>query len=401
MVKILVVDDDALMLHLMRRQLMIIGFDSIHCINDPNVALKILELSPAGIDLIICDLKMPGVDGIEFIRVLVKIKYKGKLILVSGEDRRLLMLANKLALAHDLNIIGALIKPVTPEQLKNVISNGKVKGDALEHRKRVYKSSELKHAIEHGEIEVYYQPQVSLKTGKVTGIEALARWAHPEDGLVYPDQFIRLAEDSELIGSLTSSLIDQVLTHMEWWIEHGLEMNVSVNISMNSLVSIDYPDIIAAKAFEKNIPLSSLVLEVTESCLMHNDPKQMDIFARLKIKGFGLSIDDFGTGYSTLEKLRDIPFSEMKIDKGFVLGACEDPSLAAIVKSNVALAHELGMSVVAEGIETEADWNFAAGSGCNIAQGYFISPPIPVNDVMFWVEKWKQRMSNLLDRDCL
>lgn len=220
-------------------------------------------------------------------------------------------------------------------------------------------------------------------------MEALVRWHHPRDGLVFPDSFIALAEEHGLIDALTHRVLAMALQQARQWREAGLTLQMAVNISMDNLAALDFPDVVVQMAQESETALSSLVLEVTESRLMKDLRAPLDILTRLRLKRISLSIDDFGTGHSSLAQLRDIPFNELKLDRSFISGADKDPSLRAIVEATLAMAHQLGMKVVAEGVEDRADWDFLRALGCDVAQGYFIARPMLGHDIPLWHQRWQ------------
>ena len=253
----------------------------------------------------------------------------------------------------------------------------------------------MKRAITGGELVNHYQPKVELATGALVGVEALVRWQHPQAGLVFPDQFIAMAEAHDLIDELTHAVLSAALRQEHLWQDAGLDIQVAVNISMDNLAALEFPDLVSQWAHEAGVDLSNVVLEVTESRLMKDVRAPLDILTRLRLKRVGLSIDDFGTGHSSLAQLRDIPFDELKLDRSFISGAAEDSALRAIVEATLAMARQLGMRSVAEGLETRADWDFLRALGCDVAQGYFIARPMPGSDVRGWRSGWEQRRSEL------
>jgi EAL domain-containing protein (putative c-di-GMP-specific phosphodiesterase class I) len=250
----------------------------------------------------------------------------------------------------------------------------------------------VRHAIANGELVNYYQPMVSLVNGRVVGMETLVRWRHPLDGLVFPDQFIGVAEANGLICDLTRAVSASALAQIRMLREaSGMPLQVSINVSMDDLASLDFADYIAGAAAAAGVPSRDVTLEVTESQWKHDLRTPLDVLTRLRIKRFRLSIDDFGTGHSSLAQLRDIPFSELKIDRGFVHGAWADGTVRAIFDASVTLAKQLKMGVVGEGVEDRADWDFVRRSGCDSAQGYFIAKPMPAEAVAGWIEEWEAR----------
>ena len=393
--KILLIDDEPFVLKLLAHQLANLGFTEVTCHERAHDALAALESDAEYANLVFCDLQMPEMDGVELVRHLARIEYGGGLVLVSGEDERILKTAKDLAKAHQLNVLGALHKPVAPEQLRRMLVGQFPRGaKAPRFARKTYPADKLQQAIASGELVNYYQPKVNLASGAVTGVETLVRWQHPQDGLVFPDQFIATAEEHGLIDELTRVVLKGALRQARLWRDQGLPLLVAVNVSMDNLVSLEFPDWVAHTASKAGVPHESLVLEVTESRLMKNPLAVLDILTRLRLKRIGLSIDDFGTGYSSLAQLRDIPFDELKIDQGFVHGACRDASLRTIVDASCGIARQLGMKTVAEGVEDRADWNFLLESDCELAQGYFIARPMPAADLADWISDWDTRYSD-------
>jgi len=249
---------------------------------------------------------------------------------------------------------------------------------------RLALGGELRDAIEQGALTLHYQPQVDLTTGRITGVEALVRWPHPAQGLIPPDQFIPLAEHTGLIAPLTAWVLTEAIRQCRTWQRAGRLLTVSVNLSMWNLHDAALPDRVAALLRDHGMSPAWLRLELTESALMADPERAMDVLARLSGLGVGLAVDDFGSGYSSLAYLKTLPVDELKIDKGFVREMATDATDAAIVASTVALGHALGLRVVAEGIEDQVTWELLVGMGCDVAQGYYMSRPLPVTDLQRW-----------------
>ncbi|MCK2089200.1 EAL domain-containing response regulator [Thauera aromatica] len=383
--KILIVDDDPFICRLMNRQLHALGFTEIALYGRARSAVEHLEREPGTAELIFCDLQMPEMDGVEFIRHLVRLGYRGALVLISGEDERILQSAERLARAERLRVAGTLYKPVSSEQLQRLLQ---ALPEASEERlapATPYGADELAHGIAAGQLVNHYQPKVDLHSGTVIGVETLARWQHPEDGLVYPDRFIAVAEDHGLVDALMRAVLRRALRDARRWQLQGHTLQLAINVSMDNLVRLDFPEFIEQEASAAGVAPSTLILEVTESRLMKNRQAALDILTRLRLKRVGLSIDDFGTGHSSLTQLRDIPFTELKIDRSFVHGAWRDGALRTILDASLDMARKLGMKTVAEGIEDHDDWNHLRAAGCDIAQGWFIARALPVEQLLTWL----------------
>ncbi len=399
--KILILDDDHFMLRLLTHMLTNQGFTSVSSCDNGVDALKKIDVADTCPDLILLDLNMPDMDGIEFVRYLVDRHYTGNLILVSGEDERMLQTAEKLVHAHKIPMLGYLHKPVSPEKLFALIENWMPPASKKpkSHAKKVYDAEEIQAAISNHELVNYYQPKVSVATGEIISVETLVRWHHPADGLILPDQFIGIAEQNSLIRDLTCQVLINALAQAKKWQQSGQELRIAINVSMDNLASLDFQDLVVNLVKENNLSPQNIILEVTESQLMGADKRiPLEILTRLRLKRFHLSIDDFGTGHSSMTQLRDIPFDELKIDQSFVHRAWTDETLRAMYDASLSMAKQLGMDVVAEGVEDLNDWELLRQTGCDMAQGNFISLPIQAVDFPRWTKEWQNRVhSGLLE----
>lgn len=399
-IKILILDDEPFMLKLLARMLANQGFVHVVCCNNGKDALARLNVESTRPDLILLDLNMPEMDGIEFIRYLVERQFTGSLILVSGEDERMLKTTERLVQAHKIAVLGYLQKPVTPDALLAMLTQWSPPSKAAPAKPRkTYSSDDIRLAIVRSELVNYYQPKVSVATGTVIGVETLVRWQHATDGLVFPNQFITVAESSGLINELTRLVLLNAFNQAKRWQQSGVDLRVAVNVSMDNLASLDFQDLVVDLATQVGIPPNKIVLEVTESQLMRDIRVSLEILTRLRLKRFHLSIDDFGTGHSSLAQLRDIPFDELKIDQGFVHQAWRDDTLRVIYDASLALAKQLNMESVAEGVEDRQDWDFLRQTGCDLAQGNFISKPLLASEFDDWISYWQQRVKTELAVD--
>jgi EAL domain-containing protein (putative c-di-GMP-specific phosphodiesterase class I) len=245
---------------------------------------------------------------------------------------------------------------------------------------------ELRSVIENEGLELHYQPKVEMATGRVIGVEALVRWPHPVEGLVPPDEFVPIAERTGLIGPMTDFVLRTALAQCRQWGEAGHHLSVAVNLSARSLLDADLVDDLARVLAASGVEASKLVLEITETSVMSDAEYAMQVLNRLSSMGITLAMDDFGTGYSSLSYLKRLPVDEVKIDKSFVLNMQHDENDAVIVRSIIDLAGNLGLRVVAEGVETTNTWDALRDMGCDIAQGYVISRPLPADQFDAWLE---------------
>jgi diguanylate cyclase (GGDEF)-like protein len=243
----------------------------------------------------------------------------------------------------------------------------------------------LREALDRSQLELHYQPKVSLDDGTVVGVEALVRWQHPVRGLVPPDEFVPLAERTGLVHRLTAFVLREALDQVtEWW-AHGIQVPVAVNVSMRDLQETDLAGLVAAQLDAHHLPPSALVLEVTESVLAHDPGRAVATLRELADLGVSSSLDDFGTGYSSLLLLERLPVAEIKIDRSFVRRLDETDGDPAMVRSIVGFAHGLGLSVVAEGVETSSAWTQLREMGCDVAQGYRVARPMAANPATQWL----------------
>jgi len=395
MCHIYLVDDDEAYVNLMQAMVDAAGFN---CTAYTSSA-SFLEAPITDCDLIILDLNMPEKDGIEVMRELTEKQLNPSFILISGFDERVLHSARQFAESKQLNVANILSKPIETEEFIDVLI--KVYAECkLAHLLKVTKQSkeikiiktpddaitvdELKLAIETHELIVYIQPQVHFSNGALSGGEVLVRWQHPARGLVFPDQFIPLAEQYHLMGELTEVVILESIKAFKKIRAAGIDTQLSINLSAQNINDLTLPEKLGELLKDHAIAPEAFVLELTESAMLTDTSAALDIFNRLRMKGFLLSIDDFGTGDSSLKKLYQSPFSELKIDQHFVRRIEKDSDAISIVKICNLLAKEFKMHTVAEGVETQAIWDKLKALDCDIAQGYFIARPMPVIDFVNW-----------------
>jgi diguanylate cyclase (GGDEF)-like protein len=244
---------------------------------------------------------------------------------------------------------------------------------------------ELQAAMTSPQLVVHYQPKVDLVTGDVHGVEALVRWDHPTRGLLYPGEFLALIEESGLMRAMTRLVLEMALDQAAVWQSQGEHLVIAINLSASSLVDSDLPDEVFAMLAARGVPPASLQLEITEEFLMADHDRARAILTRLREGGVQISVDDFGTGYSSLSRLREMPIDELKIDRSFILAMTDEARAAALVASIIGLAHSLGLRIVAEGVETEVAYAELRRMGCDQAQGFLMSKPVPATQLDHWL----------------
>ena len=335
--------------------------------------------------LILLELQLSDTDGVELLRSLGTRACAANVVLLSGGDERVLAAAHGLGFSHGLAMCGTLEKPIPVAELKTKLA-------AMLHQSSKLDADDLRRGIAANEFVPYYQPKVSLVQNGwiIDGVEALARWQHPRMGLVMPNEFIPLAEQTGLIGDLTSTMLNAALRQLRAWADEGLRLTCAVNLPPSLVTDLSFPDRVAALLAENGVDGSQLVLEITETATIQNPTATMAILTRLRVKRVGLSLDDFGTGYSSLTQLYQMPFNEMKIDKSLVMNVPHSREANTMVGSLIELGHNLGLKICAEGVENRAALDMLAIMGCDRCQGYFISRAVPAADIASFTVQWNR-----------
>lgn len=374
---ILIVEDHDFQRRVLARMLSALGARSVLDADNGRAAVALLE-DGARPGLVICDLDMPEMDGMAFIRHLGKLLPDVPVIIASALDPALLGSVAKMADAYGVRLIGVLEKPVTRVHLAQLLAAS----DSSLRRARAappvpgFTLAEIEAGIANHEFIPFFQPKVDMKSGAVVGAEALARWKHPTHGIVAPYAFILTLEKANRIDALTFLMLEQAAHATRRLREAGLEVTMSVNLSTTSLADVTLADRVTGIVTGCGTDPKHMVQEITETAAMTALAPALENLSRLRMKGFGLSIDDYGTGFASLAQLARVPYTELKIDQGFITGCGEHPTAQVIVEASLALAHGLKLKAVAEGIETQADWDALKAMGCDLAQGYFIARPM-------------------------
>jgi len=405
---IMVLDDDPFMLKLMAHMLENEGCTSVVTYAEGRDALKSMDSQEVCPELIFLDLNLPGMDGMEFVRHLVERKYAGNLVLMSGEDDHLLRASTKLVQAHNIPVVGSFHKPITAEKLRSILDIVALSRQSeTPESNEMRTADELRAALASGELVNYYQPKVSLSSGKVVGVEALARWRRKAgDEMVAPYRFLGIAESFGLIHDLTRVVLTDALTQAKAWQEAGMPLQVAVNVSEYNIEALDFAGMVSQLANDAAVEPHYVTLEVSEGWLPLNDLRLvLETLTRLHLKRFRLSLDEFGTGFSNHSQLRNLPFDEIKIDRSFVHRIATDAKIRAKYDAGLSAARKLNLDAVAVGVEDLEDWRLLRLTGCDYAQGTLIADPMPAEDVPGWIQGWQARIHEeqclFTDQNCL
>lgn len=339
------------------------------------------------INLILLDLHMPNIDGVQVLEKLSRMGYKGYLIIMSGVGAKIISSVEELAKEHKLNYIGTIFKPIDIASFHRVFSKLGAQASKQQDNSSL-KVYEIVRAIKNNQIEVVYQPQISLQDRAVFGVEALCRLDHPRLGLVSPDAFIEKAEESDLIVHITLLVLKRTIKDWKAWQQQGFTVKLSVNVSPAVLQQPEFADIVIEYLQAEDMPCKHLCLEVTETTLNNNPINELTNLNRLKMQGIELALDDFGKGHASVDRLQKLPLSILKLDKSYFLDKQDSVGQYSQISSTIALARQLQTKTIAEGIESAEGLNLATEIGCDFAQGYYISKPMDAEDVLGWATKW-------------
>ncbi len=368
------------------------GFTNITEAVDGRDALSKVTEPGAHFDLILCDLGMPGRDGVETIRALAALNLDSAFAILSMEEERLIEMAAVLVEAQGLRLVGALTKPLTAEKVDRILA--KMRADRVPDAPDHVLAPELDMAAAFvkRELQLMYQPKVELKTRRFVGVEALVRWKHPRLGMFQPSAFVPFIEGSDDYSALLIDFsLEEAIACAGRWIARGSELRVAVNLAARAFDRLDLPERIVALTAAHNVPPELVTIEVTETQVARDAVRMLDVATRLRLKRFRLSVDDFGTGHSGLAQLQELPFNEMKVDRKFVDGCSTSAVKRSVVEASLGLAKSLKLLSVAEGVQTKADWELLETLGCDVVQGYYIARPMSEEGLETWAGQWEAR----------
>ncbi len=368
-----------------------LGANHIVEAEDGHSALAILHDPSQSIDICFVDLNMPGMDGMELIRHMAKEDNPASIILASALDPSLVFSVETMSKAYGVNLLGTIAKPATPENLLELISL--YQPEQSSSAEPVSSSPKLTleqiaQGLSKDEFLPYFQPKVEIESGQIKGAEAFARWHHPVHGLLAPAAFLSALENTEHMNTLGFIMIDKCAAACRTWHDLGFPISVSINLASSSLTTDGCAERIAGLVAKHRIDTSNIIFEITESAAKIDNPQYLENLARLRMKGFVLSIDDFGTGHASMQELLRIPFSELKVDRSFVVGASKNETIKLVLRASLELAHKLNRQSTAVGVETRQDWDLLLQLGCTHAQGYYIAKPMESNVLPAWMDEW-------------
>lgn len=351
-------------------------------------ALVVLQDNP--VDVVLVDLEMPIMDGVELIQEIALKKFASNIIILSAKDPILIASVGTMAEADGLHVLGTFQKPLLPDVLECSLLRfiHDIRNDVQEVKPAIemeVTALELSQALVNGEITLAFQPKLTVHGLLLKGVEALARWRHPQKGMISPGVFIPLAERHGMIDSLTRHLLKQAFQYKKTWQEYGLRFHLAFNLSPLSLADVDIVDWITELAQRYSISPTDITLEITENALLGELASAIRTLARLRLKGFHIAIDDYGTGFANAQQLSRVPATELKIDRSLVHRVAARPQQHTILASTVELARNLNLTTVAEGVETEEDYKILVELGVDVVQGFYFSKPLFSDDLLQWI----------------
>jgi EAL domain-containing protein (putative c-di-GMP-specific phosphodiesterase class I)/AmiR/NasT family two-component response regulator len=384
----LIVDDDADQRYLVVRTLNRMGMANVVEASSGRGALEVLAQVDKPVDVVISDLQMPDIDGMELIRRIGEKALPVSVILMSALDDVLLGSAATMTQAYGVRIIGTIGKPVTRDKLFAVLRQHVPQHavvDSLLDKAFPVEAQQVLAGIAAGQFESFFQPKVELATGRVVGAEALARWRHPAYGLLGPETFLPPLARAGYLDELSWIMLALGALEAGRWRSAGLHVSVSVNASATSFADPNYADAVTQIVSGQGLQPGGMILELTESEAIRNVAAALENLTRLRMNDFGLAIDDYGVGYSSMQELSRMPFTEVKIDRSFVMAAATSEKHRMMIAHTVEVARLLGLQTVAEGVETRPEMDLLERLGCDMIQGFLVAEPMDGEELLRWM----------------
>lgn len=382
---ILILDDDQEVGDYVATVAKLNGFESRSFL-DPDEFLSAVVHSPAA--CVAIDLQMPVLDGIEVLRRLAGLNFRRPILIMSGMDLKVLESARHFAKAHALIVSDIISKPARMDDLNQVFERLK-SGNQLPPTR-----SEFIAAMEQNQFTLHLQPKARLQLPPGDGrccvpiaFEGLVRWQSPARGFVMPDRFIPLLANAGLSQQFSEHVFDLALATLKRWKGLGIDAGLAINMSASDVEDISLADRLWSRCIGSGVEHQRITIEITETAAMEHPETALDVLTRLRLRGFSLSLDDFGTGYSSLVQLQRLPFAELKIDRSLISDCTASEQTRIIVRTIIGLGHNLGLTVVAEGVEDRETLELLRGWSCDLVQGYFLARPLaPEAAERWWLE---------------
>jgi EAL domain-containing protein (putative c-di-GMP-specific phosphodiesterase class I)/AmiR/NasT family two-component response regulator len=386
---VLITDDSLTQRQYAKELCLDLGVKDLHDAANGMDALQVLEAR--SIDVVLIDLEMPVMDGVELIRSMAQKKYASSIIILSAKDPILIASVGTMAEADGLHVVGTFQKPLLPDALEcsflRFIQDAK--NQTAEPRAAAdneVTAVELGQAFACGELTLAFQPKLTVHGLMLKGVEALARWNHPHKGMISPSVFIPLAERHGMIDMLTVHLLQVAFQHKQAWQNFGLRFNLAFNLSPLSLADVDMVEWLCKLSDDYGVSPTEITFEVTENALLGELASSIRTLARLRLKGFHIAIDDYGTGFANAQQLSRVPATELKIDRSLIHRAAARPQQLLILASTVDLAKNLKLTTVAEGVETAEDFKIIYDLGVDLVQGFYFSKPLYHDDLLTFIK---------------
>ena len=390
----LVVDDEPAERSLARRVLERLGASEVALVDSASHAMAHMQSAKHRRPVVLCDLDMPSMDGLQLMREMSRHHLYFPVVLLGCDDSRLRSAAQTVAEGYGLPVLGSIAKPLSPSELSRVLASADGSSDHATSEVTAHHVSDeaLREGVSGDAVELLYQPVVSLAERRLVAFEALVRWRSPRHGLILPADFLARVEFLELGEALTRTVIKKALADAGDWRSQGIGAGVAINLFPSSMQQLDLPSRLIELAQAQGVDPRIITLEVNEPGFIEAGGSPLEVLARLRLKGLALALDDFGTGSADLERLRAIPFTELKVHRSYVRDALHDTAAYAILESCVALARRMQMRAVAVGVENQTTWDMLERLGFDAAQGFLVSEPLKAGELGDWFTQWRRRL---------